>query len=400
MAQGRRQAREPGGPPRAVGRHGGGGRPRRGARGFATLGRGAARVGGAGPAVGGGDAAAEARRGAGADAQGRGSVLRGDRRATGLDLYKGKSLQLRRAGAASCGCTRSSRREPSANASRRSSRRWRPGRCRARRCSSSGRTSATAPACRATVRQLHASRLRRATAWLPLGALVEPARAWVERIRGPRAEEAVDLRPMEQAEKVDEAFRRLNAGEAAVQPVAPSVAEAAGRMSSVRINVRSWVEVALQRLQSSDLAMTVHATSSGGGGRIGAVAALIGVCVSGVGAGTYCVATALLPDPKPAIRAEAKPASKPKKAAKAKRDAQLSRLPSPASQAVAPTPTPARRSSTRTAEGATEAPEPRASPDLARPGEHPGLLVRAAAADPGPVTPAAAPSTGGGEFEP
>ena len=144
MAQGRRQAREPGGAPRAVGRHGGGGRPRRGARGFATLGRGAARVGGAGPAVGGGDAAAEARRGARADAQGRGSVLRGDRRATGLDLYKGKSLQLRRAGAASCGCTRSSRREPSASASRRSSRRWRPGRCRARRCSSSGRTSATA----------------------------------------------------------------------------------------------------------------------------------------------------------------------------------------------------------------------------------------------------------------
>ncbi len=183
---------------------------------------------------------------------------------------------------------------------------------------------------------------------------------------------------MEQAEKVDEAFRRLNAGEAAVQPVAPSVAEAAGRMSSVRINVRSWVEVALQRLQSSDLAMTVHATSSGGGGRIGAVAALIGVCVSGVGAGTYCVATALLPDPKPAIRAEAKPASKPKKAAKAKRDAELSRLPSPASQAVAPTPTPARRSRPDAADDATEAPEPRASPDLTRSGEHPGLLVRAA----------------------
>ena len=186
-------------------------------------------------------------------------------------------------------------------------------------------------ACRATVRQLHASRLRRATAWLPLGALVEPARAWVERIRGPRAEEAVDLRPMEQAEKVDEAFRRLNAGEAAIQPVAPSVAEAAGRMSSVRINVRSWVEVALQRLQSSDLAMTVHATSSGGGGRIGAVAALIGVCVSGVGAGTYCVATALLPDPKPAIRAEAKPAEKrPKKEARLRHAARRSEVSRPA----------------------------------------------------------------------
>ena len=39
-------------------------------------------------------------------------------------------------------------------------------------------------ACRATVRQLHASRLRRLTAFLPFGALVAPARAVVERFRG------------------------------------------------------------------------------------------------------------------------------------------------------------------------------------------------------------------------
>ncbi len=43
------------------------------------------------------------------------------------------------------------------------------------------------PACRATVRQLHASRLRRLTAFLPFGALVAPARAVVERFRGARA---------------------------------------------------------------------------------------------------------------------------------------------------------------------------------------------------------------------
>ena len=41
------------------------------------------------------------------------------------------------------------------------------------------------PACRATVRQLHASRLRRLTAFLPFGALVAPARAVVERFRAP-----------------------------------------------------------------------------------------------------------------------------------------------------------------------------------------------------------------------
>ena len=186
-------------------------------------------------------------------------------------------------------------------------------------------------ACRATVRQLHASRLRRLTAWVPLGALVAPARAVVERLRGgPRSEQAVELRPMEQSDHLDEAFRRMNAGEAAVQPVAPSVAEATSRLSSVRLNLRGWVEVALQRLQSSDVAMSVHAATSGGGGRVSALAALIGVCVSGVGAGTYCVTTALLPDPKPAVRAEAKPRKK-----QAKRD------PTPArEQRARPEPTP------------------------------------------------------------
>ena len=118
---------------------------------------------------------------------------------------------------------------------------------------------------------------------------------------------------MERAEYLDEAFRRLNAGEAAVQPLAPSVAEGVERISSARPNLRGWVEAALQRLQSSDLAIGVHAATSGGGGRVASIAALIGVCVSGVGAGTYCVATALLPDPKPAIHASAKPRQRPRR---------------------------------------------------------------------------------------
>ena len=199
-------------------------------------------------------------------------------------------------------------------------------------------------ACRATVRQLHASRLRRLTAFLPFGALVAPARAVVERLRGgPRAEQAVELRSMEQAEQLDEAFRRMNAGEAAVQPVAPAVAETATRLSSARLNFRGWVEVALQRLQSSDVAMSVHAATSGGGGRITSIAALIGVCVSGVGAGTYCVATALLPDPKPAIRAEAKPPpSAKRKAQRRSRTAQVTetaRAQTRAASQISPTPT-------------------------------------------------------------
>jgi len=164
------------------------------------------------------------------------------------------------------------------------------------------------PGCRATVRALHASRLRRVTAFLPVG-LLAPARAFVERLRGPRAEPrepAVELRPMERQQELEDAFRRLNQGDV----VAPSVAEGVGRLSTVRINARVWIETALQRLQSSDVALGVHAATTGGGGRITSIAALIGICVSGVGAGTYCVTTVLLPDPKPAIRSEEKAASK------------------------------------------------------------------------------------------
>ena len=161
--------------------------------------------------------------------------------------------------------------------------------------------------CRATVRALHTShlgRLSRVRGGAPrAGARVRRASARRSR---PRADAPGELHPMDHQAEVDELFRRLNAGESAVQPIAPSVAEGVGRLSTVRINLRGWAETALQRLQSSDLAIGVHAASTGGGGRITSIAALIGVCVSGVGAGTYCVATALLPDPKPAIRSEAK----------------------------------------------------------------------------------------------
>jgi RNA polymerase sigma factor (sigma-70 family) len=157
--------------------------------------------------------------------------------------------------------------------------------------------------CRATIRALHNSHLGRLSAFA--AAVIAPARAIVERMKGSGArapsDGPVELHPMDRQDEVDELLRRLNAGESAVQPVAPAVAEGVGRASTVRINLREFVEIALQRLQSSDLAMGIHAASTGGGGRITSIAALIGICVSGVGAGTYCVATALLPDPKPAI---------------------------------------------------------------------------------------------------
>lgn len=252
--------------------------------------------------------------------------------------------------------------------------------------------------CRATVRALHASHLRTLTAFAV--ALIAPARAFVERLRGSGARGAdapapLELHPLDHQRDVDELFRRLNGGEAAVQPVAPSVAEGVSRLSTVRINTRGWLETALQRLQSSDLAIGVHAASTGGGGRITSIAALIGICVSGVGAGTYCVATALLPDPKPAFRSEAKTAN-PKATEK-----KLVRVPPPASQAAVRTPTPApvktvRRSSRKTRPTPKSHEQAPISP--AQAGTQDFSFEQTA--DPAPVTPAAAPSHGGGEFEP
>ena len=109
----------------------------------------------------------------------------------------------------------------------------------------------------------------------------------------------------------------------------------------------------------------VHAAASSGGGRVASIAALIGVCVSGVGAGTYCVATALLPDPKPAIRAEAKPSKHLKKRAATRKsktappssNVRLARAQStatPSARAQAPKPktrrTPSRQQPTQTDE--------------------------------------------------
>jgi RNA polymerase sigma factor (sigma-70 family) len=127
--------------------------------------------------------------------------------------------------------------------------------------------------CRATVRELHASRRHRLVLHLPFLAGVAPVRWLGDRV--------ADGSPPETGRGPD---------------------------------IRGLVHGVLNRFTGSDAVTSVQLASSGGG-RGPAVAALLGLCLSG-GAGTYCLATGALPDPvrlvqrgeepKKARRAEAK----------------------------------------------------------------------------------------------
>ena len=123
--------------------------------------------------------------------------------------------------------------------------------------------------CRATVRALHTSHLGRLSAFAT--ALIAPARAIVERLKGSGAK-----RRPRRASCIRWIARRTSTScSAASTEASPPCSRwrlrsrrASGRLSTVRVNVRGWVEAALQRLQSSDLAIGIHAASTGGGGRI------------------------------------------------------------------------------------------------------------------------------------
>jgi RNA polymerase sigma factor (sigma-70 family) len=105
--------------------------------------------------------------------------------------------------------------------------------------------------CRATVRELHASRRHRLALHLPFVAGIAPVR-WL----GDRVEDG-----------------------------------SPGRWP----DVKGVAHGVLNRVTGGDAATSMQLASSGGG-RGPAVAALLGLCLSG-GAGTYCVATGVFPDP-------------------------------------------------------------------------------------------------------
>jgi len=95
-------------------------------------------------------------------------------------------------------------------------------------------------ACRATVRELHVSRLRRASLFWPIFIVAEPL----------------------------------------------------GRATSLKHDAAAI----FHRAQASDLATGTGLASAGGGGRIATVGAALGLCLSGATVGTVCVVTGNVPD--------------------------------------------------------------------------------------------------------
>ena len=69
--------------------------------------------------------------------------------------------------------------------------------------------------------------------------------------------------------------------------------ERVGPLDALRHDITAF----FHRAQASDLATGVHVASTGGGGRIATVAAVLGLCLSGAGVGTVCVVTGLVPQP-------------------------------------------------------------------------------------------------------
>jgi RNA polymerase sigma factor (sigma-70 family) len=129
-------------------------------------------------------------------------------------------------------------------------------------------------ACRATVRDLHRSGARRLRV-LSLPAIVVPWR-WVrEHVhRGGPSPRGGELR-----------FTPLE-GPQLPRRELPPFARVRERAASV-----------VHRTNSSDLAASIHIAATSGGGRAATLGTILGLCLSGIGAGTVCVVTGVIHAP-------------------------------------------------------------------------------------------------------
>ena len=284
------------------------------------------------------------------------------------------------------------------------------------------------PACRATVRELHATRLGRLSALWPIPALVAPLR-WLGIGRGetvpvPAPAPGPDdvLTPAPHLGPGDFEPVDLSSLHEAVERMDPTAlhraAEAPSRWFELKAQIYGW----LHRMSGTDVVAAAQIGAGTGGGRIATLGAVLGLCLSSLGAGTVCVVTGVLElpfqssRPPATAKAEKRPApeTRPEKRQNPRREPKR-----PLPIAATPTPTPQPRakhkpekraprrdrdsrsdssSATVSAAVAHESPEPVPVADSA-PSEF-SFEQPAPASQPQSTTPAEAPATGGGEFAP
>ena len=182
--------------------------------------------------------------------------------------------------------------------------------------------------------------------------------------------------------------------------------ERVGPLDALRHDVTAF----FHRAQASDLATGVHVASTGGGGRIATVAAVLGLCLSGAGVGTVCVVTGLIQSPLPLLRDEPPGPREPRRPKAEKPRAALP-TPTPALVRATPPPTPTPAAKRRTAKRklARESRDP--SQDTT-PTSHESTPIATASDSPngqdtftpedqqGSQPATRAPATGGSEFAP
>lgn len=279
-------------------------------------------------------------------------------------------------------------------------------------------------ACRATVRELHVSKLRGLTLIVPAW-LLAPIMSLSD-----FRDETEKLKP---AEEILREAPAIAVPDAAPDHAAsaPHAIDLAGHLLATperleqfrrfpRLGrVRDEALALVTRSSSSDVASGIYVASSSspGGGRIGAIAATVGFCVSSLGAGMLCVATGVVEAPGWMFHREVRPA--PPHAVPHKRSIAPRSAESKPARFVAPTPTPAlapppRRATTQQRPAASK---PRRSATVDRsqgttPTSHESPPIADASRSSSPdftfegsgapqtSNPDPAPATGGGEFSP
>jgi RNA polymerase sigma factor (sigma-70 family) len=249
--------------------------------------------------------------------------------------------------------------------------------------------------CRATVRELHATRLGRLTALFPVPLLIAPLR-WVSGRVGetaepeaillpPGEEEVPQLSPLDGITDLDELAAPLEFPE---QP---------GRLLELKMQAYQW----LNRLSGTDVATSAQIAAGTGGGRIATIGAVIGLCLSGLGAGTACVVTGVVENPfageppRAVVReAERTPAREPRRRLR----------PRPAATAEPARPRSAEKPQRESTQRSHREPAGSASHEQPAPAPAPAGATQdfsfEQAVPAAPAAPAAAPSNGGGEFAP